>query len=664
MIRGDTTALYRWKYDQGEVTLLNAKAWEEDPDSYLLEGAKEQDIVAFFSQGEQLYGLDGANGHLLLFGANGWQIDREINWQSVAQITGLEKIDFEYASNRPHDFVKTDDFLYCLIRRTASSPLLVSINLETQQCLKYAFPSLEGIYALQGNDLLIKDVSQLKRFNAIDQTLTDVFSVNGPLVYDREQGLLYFEHNGTLYESRDLITSSVICTPAMSQIQALVALPQHKLAVYGDKGISIVNTQLNPGKKIRIQDYFTLSNEGELFALANPDVTVEMVNAPLSEDDFYTNENDMDIITQASTADIPRLWRKDYLAPLSGSTKLKEIVQTYYPQIRKAISYQDTLYAIPLGFGVSCYQADGGAYAAAGSPDFPRDMDTYFQQVEQYVTKDIYDGAQTHLENILFDLTVQYCAQYASESAPIRFDTPVYSSILAQVKTLAKKGVSGSLLYFMADSPGYHQPFDLGELGNDDMIPFTFPCFEPDQTPKLKVSVDIYLINAQSKHQEEALRYLEFTAKYPKNILKFALSSQDHQKPFDTADAQQQVIEFALSRLRQEESTDMDNAVWHARMDALTGTSQILNGKRREITDAGLSFYRANARNMSFQGLGGYDFVVDYDKEPYFCSVTSRILRTFTGTRAPSSGRKMIFPDFPSQSTVYAAKQPPPLAAA
>ena len=44
--------------------------------------------------------------------------------------------------------------------------------------------------------------------------------------------------------------------------------------------------------------------------------------------------------------------------------------------------------------------------------------------------------------------------------------------------------------------------------------------------------------------------------------------------------------------------------------------------------------------------------------------VTSRILRTFAGSRASSGSCQMIFPDSPSQSTMQVAKQPPPLAAA
>lgn len=619
VMHGEITALYRWKYKQGEIALLNVKDWEEDPDSFLLEGAKKQSIVAFFSQGGQLYGLDGTNGHLLSFGINGWQIDKKVDWKSVAQIVGLERIDFEEASNRPYDFVKTGDFLYCLIPRTAASPLLVYINLETQQYRKRDFPSLEGIHAFQDNDLLIKADSRLKRFDAVGQTLTDIFTIDGPFVYDGEQGVLYYALGGLLYESKDSITSRAICTPAMSQIYALVALPQHMLAVYGDKGLSIVNTQLNPGKKIRIQDYFTLSNESELFSLANPDITIEMVNASLSEADFMTNENDLDIITQASVADISKYFRNDCLVPLSGSVKLREIAQTYYPQIRGAISYQNTLCAIPQGFGVSCYQADGAAYEAAGSTDFPKDMDTFFQQVEQFATKDAYDDSQTHLEDILYDLTEQYCAQYATESAPVRFDSPVYRSLLSRMKELAASGVTGSLVYFSASSPGYHQPYGLGELGNDGMIPFAFPCFEPDQTSKLMASLDIFLINARSEHQGEALRFLEFVATYPNMILKYALSPQDHQRPLDIADAQRQVIDLSLSHL-QNASVGMDDAARLERVDALAKASRMLEGQRRELTDAGLAFYRENAASMSFQGLGCYDFVVDYAKEPYFCS--------------------------------------------
>lgn len=617
IIRGDISALYRWKYNQGEISLLNAKDREEENDSFLLEGAKEQQIIDFFSQDQQLYGIDGKNGHLLTMDTNGWHVSNLIDWSRIAQSVGLDQINFENVSTKPYQFVKMESFLYCLIPKGSASSL-VSINLKTGVCNVINIPDVDRIQAYREDDLFVQVGSELKQYHASTRTLTHTFSNCDIFVYDSVQSTLYYKYGSLLYESKDLHTSRAICSPIMSNIRTLVALPEYQLAVYGDTGISIVNTQLNPGKKLRIQDYYTLSNESELFSLANPDVSIEMVNTSLDEVDFITNDNNLDIITQAFAADIPYYCRKDYLAPLSVSAKLRVIAKTYYPQIREVISYNDTLFAMPLALGVSCYQADSSIFEAADSLRFPQDLDTFFQQVEQFATKDVYDGSQTYLENILYDLTEQYSVQYASASAPVRFDMPVYRTILSRMKEIAKKGITGSCLYFSANN-SYGQSYGLDELGSNGMIPFAFPCFEHKQTPKLIASLEIYLINKLSRNQKEAIRFLEFISIYPNHKLKYSLLPQSHQRPFDIADEQKQVVDFSLSRLRRG-SMDMDNSERLERIDALIKKSQMLESQEREITDVGLSFYRANASNMSFQTIGCYDFVVADDRQPYFTS--------------------------------------------
>ena len=617
VIHGDITALYRWKYDQGEVSLLNVKLREKDADSLLLEGAKEQSIIAFFLQGEQLYGIDGTNGRLLTFGANGWQINKHIDWHSVAQSIGLESMTFVDASKKPYNFVKTDGFLYCLIPRPLASPLLLSVNLETQECFELDFPYIKSIQAFQNNDLLVKADSGLKRFNAVNQTFTDVFYIDGAFVYDGEQSVLFYELDGLLYESEDLVTSRAICTPAMSKISTLIALPQHKLAVYGDRGISVVNTLLSPGKTLRIEESFPVSTE--LFQLANPDVTIEMVNTTVPLDSqFATNDDNLDIITTLNNH-VFEYAQKGYLAPLSTSMKLQEIAQTYYPQILEAITYNDELYAMPMDFGVICYQADAAAWQEAGSPHFPKNLDSFFRQVEQFATTHGQDYSQSYLEEILYDLSLQYSAQYATNSAPVQFDTPVYRTILSHIKNIANKGITGSTLYFSAYTPGFETPYHLDELGKEHTIPFLFPVFEPNQQPRLLVSLAPYVINGRTKNLDVAIRYLEFVSMYSDHALQYSLSPQYYSLSLDIADQQRQVIDLALFRL-QDAPIDMDPLERQEKTSALERKYDLLESREPLITDAGLSFYRKNASTMSLQPFGFYDFVVSYESEPSFVS--------------------------------------------
>lgn len=75
ILKGDITALYCWRYQQGEVTFLDCKDVETSPDTYLLEGAKKQGITSFFAQGAQLYGFDDIMGNLYAYDATGWRME-------------------------------------------------------------------------------------------------------------------------------------------------------------------------------------------------------------------------------------------------------------------------------------------------------------------------------------------------------------------------------------------------------------------------------------------------------------------------------------------------------------------------------------------------------------------------------------------------------------
>ena len=56
--------------------------------------------------------------------------------------------------NPPYQLVKTDDFLYYLMPKSNAASLLVSINLETQECKGYEINHLTSIHAFKDDDLL------------------------------------------------------------------------------------------------------------------------------------------------------------------------------------------------------------------------------------------------------------------------------------------------------------------------------------------------------------------------------------------------------------------------------------------------------------------------------------------------------------------------------
>ncbi|MEA4933534.1 MAG: extracellular solute-binding protein, partial [Lawsonibacter sp.] len=629
IIHGDISALYCWKYDKGDVSLQNTKPSERQPDAYLLPNAQAQGISEVFEQNGQMYGLDENDCHLFRLDGDHWESICKINWNSVAQAAGVEQIDFSNASIKPHDFVKTDHFLYCLLPHSGSWPLLVSINLETQVCTVLKVPTIKQIQSLQGDDLLVVKNLQLERYHAEDRTFSKIVTVDGPLVYDQDQGVLYYEQNGALYQSTDFATSSAVCTPVMDKITTLVSLPEHKLAVYGSGGISIVNTQLHDKTKLRIEDYGW--DDCERFQLANPDVTIEFVEntTESDEEELITNADQIDIITSAS--DVARYARKGYIAALSSSEKLKTKAASYYAPIQNVLRYNQTLYAMPCDVGIVMYHAYEDEWAEAGYPDFPKDLDNYFSQIEQFATTDVCAPGLTSLEEILNYLTRQYAIQYTTDSAPAQFDSPIYHSILKHVKALADQGIMGSVLYFSPFGVMSLGPFRLWDISGDQMIPFKFPALEPNQQPMLPLQIYSYVVNSKSSNIHTAIRYLEFMTTYADLSMQYSLSPQAPTMVQDVTADQKNVITFTMDHVRKD-SSGMDAAAQQAALALLQQKLDFLNDREPEISDIGLRYYQENA---DYIRIDNYNFS-DFARVPC-CEDTDPLFTTFLyGTMSES----------------------------
>jgi len=605
IIHGDISALYCWKYDKGEVSMQSTKPSERQPDAYLLPNAQAQGISEIFTQNGQMYGLDDIGCHLFKLNGDQWNSICKINWNSVAQAAGVEQIDYSKASIKPYDFVKTDHFLYCLLPHSGAWPLLISINLDTQACTALEVPTIKQIQPLQGDDLLVVNNLQLERYHAEDRTFSKIATVNGPFVYDQDHGVLYYEQNRALYQSTDLATSTAICTPVMDKITTLVSLPGQKLAVYGSGGISIVNTQLHDKTKLRIEDDGWESYEK--FLLANPDVTIVSVNTTVSnEEEFITNTDQIDIIT-STYDDVASYARKGYIAALSSSEKLMVKAASYYAPIQNALHYNKTLYAMPMDVGVVMYHAYEDEWAKAGYPDFPKDLNSYFHQIEQFATTDVYTPGLTSLEDILNYLTLQYAVQFSTDNAPAQFDAPLYRSILKRMKALADQGMMGSVLYFSPFGVMSQGPFRLWDIDSDQMIPFGFPMLESNQQPILPLQMYPYVINSKSSNIHTAIRYLEFMTTYADLSMQYSLSPQAPTMVQDVTADQKNIITFTMDHVHTD-SSGMDAAAQQAALALLQQKLDILNDREPEISDIGLRYYQENAGYIRIDNYGFSDF--------------------------------------------------------
>lgn len=610
--KGDITALYRWDYNNSNVSRLSVKLNEKDADAALLPGATEATIVDYFMQEGSLYGISETNNEILFFNDSKWGKIGNVNWGKVSKIHAQESFLFSDSSKRPYDYVLINHTLYLMLPAPAKTPILLSVDLETGQPSQYEIPEATHIQLYDQEKLLVQGSNSLQLYNIYSNEKEAEIEIGTLFSYDLSDEILYFEKEGLLYKTTDFQSYEVICTPTMKSMYKLVALGANRLAVYGDTGISIVNTTLSSGSTLRWCDF--VSSDVSLFSLANPDITVEIIDGYLdAEEQFALDDGIVDIITTVSTRDLPSYVANNQILDLSSSTKLNEASRNYYPKIHESITHNGALFAVPYSVGIRCLLADEIAWGEVGTPDFPTDTNALYEQIEALQNLPSDELMPTLMENLLADLTAQYIAQYENNLAPINFDTPIYRGLLSHMKAITDRGIEIAKLYFCADSGGY--TFGLMELGTTERYesyPFLFPVFEPDQAPKLRIMLDCYAINANSPNINSAMRYLEFASTYAGNWLKYSLSPYD-QLPKDTSSQQIQIVEEALHQLNPAPSYT-DPSYTQERITALQQKLGELQEIAPEISEIGLSFYRENASIFSVDVPGTYfrDYYQDY----------------------------------------------------
>ena len=291
---------------------------------------------------------------------------------------------------------------------------------------------------------------------------------------------------------------------------------------FSDVTLCDESVAMQPERILRIyQPYYMMDEDDEAFRIEHPEVEIERVNKTGVDPD------DADIMYITTYNELLFLAKQGKIVPLTLNAELEAIVQTYEPVFQQALLYNNSFYGIPTNISINCYVADNALWDACGKPALPVDLNTFFEQVERFALPSIPIGYYDSLEEILCSLSNQYSVQYWPESGPVNFDTPVYRDLLTRMKKLASQGIKGSRLYFYPDCAGY--PYGLLDLFGDDDdpgIPFLYPTFEMNQSPKLSVTLDSYVINANSPNQDIAMLYLSFIAKNTPDWLQLSLSPQ------------------------------------------------------------------------------------------------------------------------------------------
>jgi len=301
-------------------------------------------------------------------------------------------------------------------------------------------------------------------------------------------------------------------------------MPDDLVAVVSyTEGISLVNTTLAASVPLRVDPYAD-ANERLLrcFALANSDIPLQSVKSrnvltglifgpilPL-HDMLRCVPGQVDVFC-ASIEEAEAARRKGLLLDLSSCAPLLNKVSQYYPRVREALLRDDFLTGVPINIMPRLWSIETPDWMLFGRETIPR---TFEELMILLYGKPYEDGILRIHPYVNGDVITdwvfsQYIAQYAQESEPLCFDTPLFRQLLKAARVYEEQRVvllEGA--YEITLNYDRAMPWYVGIQG------FLPPVFIPEEDPRVYTEMYVWCVDGNTPNVPHALRFLEFQARY------------------------------------------------------------------------------------------------------------------------------------------------------
>ncbi len=259
------------------------------------------------------------------------------------------------------------------------------------------------------------------------------------------------------------------------------------------------------------------------FAMENPGIAPVAVDGisslQLFQQELLSGSDEIDLFFISSGGMYASILEKGFYAKLSDSQVLTELVAQYFPAIRDAVIQDGELAAFPLSITPNYWTLNATKWEEFGLGDYPATMQELFALVKRWAEDyaDEYPDytlleAPMGLEGILSTVMEQYVLEHESATEPVDFDTPEFRGAL--------EALEGCRTYLSEENWNmplimtYAQYYGTGYNDSDLVTAFAPPAFS-DTTPHMVgATLELCILNPNSKHKEEALRFIEYCAQH------------------------------------------------------------------------------------------------------------------------------------------------------
>jgi ABC-type glycerol-3-phosphate transport system substrate-binding protein len=503
--------------------------------------------------GDKLYALDYAHEQLWALNEEKGAFEPALNLDTSSIKSGAEDRQWVDAFN--HRII--DGALYMLVRDyNTYMPALKKFDLTTgaatdinmDMIIEYA-PYKDGKLLVSlgewdANEIGILDLETGSYEKKMD--LTD-YGYNG-LQYNGEIDAHYMIRLGEILRSvafGEWETAAYIPVSNYGYLPCAM-LPGGYLALCRQDSVLVRNTdpRYRPEQPLKINGV-QYEDITRWFTKANPDMPIAYNDA------YFMSIEEMaahmagpgaaDVYTfYSGVMDLGDLYKKGYLADMSGNRAIKEIVSRIYPDIRDLLVFDGKIVAIPYGmyagsFGVCLKTLEEIGLTRDDAPKtyyellefVERWIDEYSAEYPDLKLFEYSEGLNQQLTFAILNAQVIYCG---AQNEPLTFETPVMRKLLAKLESIDftplienvkfEDEIRQSIIYVTDSNEGSAPLFNLyNSITIDRYTNYMDRDYEP--TPLaldegMPAMLDAYLsalvLNQKSADKDEAMRFMQYYA--------------------------------------------------------------------------------------------------------------------------------------------------------
>lgn len=583
-------------------------------------------IRHMFTDGKTLYGLHPYSGEIL-------EITRE-DMRPVAQLPGeLIKAEMEDSSffREIKSVAYGDEQLFLLLGTNDyedyAKTQMYSFNLANQSWKSCAPTGIQAITAGAAGKLALLVVQEEESalwqydiaFDGLDAQLAVIQPeelASGLTWYAEKGGLAYYTSKQVmLTDSAGIAQTKAYLPVSYANANAPAACSASGIYAYPYLNYVFLRDISLEGET----DQTVLKLLGTLssnlivnFSIENPDiaiVTMEAGTGDYLKQTVISGDESVDLFVASAPGDFAAMKKKGFAAPLNSDSYLLEKSKQLYPTLQDMVFEGESLLAYPIAIQPHSWTVNETRWKALGLGEYPT---TYYQLLEAVsLWLDMYaednmdytlsDIQQSPVDALVSMIVKEYIFQNEAPGERLTFDTPSFRELMRGVSENAYLLSEKNKQWGTPLLSSYYQCFGCGYNDNDMTRMLMPPTLDEQRTQMLNASVEVLFVNAASRQQEAATRFVSFCAQNLDMSTQYMLNpGMNDPYPNPAYESRLETLNTELETLRSKLKGAEDSQVAILR-DEIAQKERMIESvaeSRWMISPESISIYRSVAGNL------------------------------------------------------------------